>query len=90
MGMFSYGEEVQERAMALQQSLTEAITSGNLQMTSDLALELVRYTYIGIAYDKYGFMAAIDLQNLFDNLSDEDKEQFKLGIMQSYFQIQTA
>lgn len=90
MGLFSYGNEVQERAMALQQSLTEAITSGNLQMTSDLALELVRYIYIGIAYDEYGFMAAIDLQNVFDNLSDEDKEQFKLGIMQSYFQMQTA
>ena len=87
MGLFSYGERVQEEAMSLQQTLMEAVSSGNIQELSEHALKMLRYMYIGIAYDKYGFMAAIDLQTLFDDMSDKEKEDFKVGLMQSLMQL---
>lgn len=83
MGLFSYGAEVQEEALSLQQAIMEDVSSGNIQELSEHALEMIRYMYIGIAYDKYGFMAAIDLQNLFDEMTDKDKEDFKVELLQT-------
>ena len=86
--LFSYGEEIQEKVVNLVTSLTGTFTEGNYNETIERCMEMLKYLYIGAAYDSHGFIAAGEMQRVWNELSDEEREEMKRSMLLQLIMLQ--